>query len=84
MTANIPPLPANAFRITLNLNHSEDRLDVVLMEALKNQNENEQLKNISRSAFKNLFRDGKITIKGQNAKPSSSLAKGVTYVDIIL
>lgn len=79
----IPPQPKNSFRITLDLNRSEKRLDVVLLQAIKQQNENLTLREISRTAFKDLFNSGKIQIKGQNAKPSSSLAKGITYVDIL-
>ncbi len=80
---NEPPKPANSFRITLNLSTSHSRMDSILLEALKNQTENLELKNISRSALKALFAEGKIQIKGQRAKPSSALAGGITYVDIL-
>lgn len=83
MTNNIPVQPANSFRITITLDYGADRLDGVLLDALKRQNESEKYKATSRSALKNLFNSGKITIKGQRAKPSSSLAKGVTYIDIL-
>ncbi|MFN3454462.1 MAG: hypothetical protein ACK41T_05825 [Pseudobdellovibrio sp.] len=80
---NIPQKPANSFRITLDLYKAEKRLDTVLLQAIKQQNENLTLREISRTAFKELFNSGKIQIKGQNARPSSSVAKGITYVDIL-
>ena len=73
----------NTFRITLTLTSRKPRLDQVLLEALRLQTRNLQLKNISRSAFKALFNAKKIQIKGQNATPSSALASGTTDVDII-
>lgn len=80
---NEPPKPSNSFRIVLNLTTSQPRMDSILLEALKNQSENLDLKNITRSALKALFAEGKIQIKGQRAKPSSALAGGITYVDIL-
>lgn len=82
MNITVPEKPADSFRITLNLEHAEDRMDNVLLEALRNQNQSEDLKAISRTALKNLFNDKRISIKGQRAKPNSALAKGTTYVDI--
>ena len=82
MTA-VPTQPENSFRIALNLEHPESRMDNVLLAALREQNENEALKNISRGALKELFNEKKILIKGQRAKSSSALAKGTTYVDIL-
>lgn len=82
-TATIPAQPENSFRIALTLEHPEDRMDNVLLNALREQNENETLKNISRGALKNLFNEKKIEIKGQRAKSNSALAKGTTYVDIL-
>lgn len=79
----IPPQPPKSFRVTIELEHSEDRLDSVLLAALKVQSERPALKEISRSKFKDLFNDGKIEIKGQRAKPTSRLAAGTTYVDIL-
>jgi hypothetical protein len=79
----IPIQPANSFRIKLELDFPESRLDNILLSALRSQNENEELRNISRSALKILFNDKKIFIKGQRAKSNSALAKGVTYVDIL-
>lgn len=79
----IPPQPPRSFRISLELDRPADRLDSVLLPALKEQSERPQLKEISRSKFKELFNDGKILIKGQRAKAKSSLAKGMTYVDIL-
>jgi len=84
MTATIPPAQTEkAFRIALNLDHPESRIDNVLLSALREQNENEVLKTLSRAALKELFSQKKILIKGQRAKSSSSLAKGTTYVDIL-
>ncbi|MBX9767520.1 MAG: hypothetical protein K2X47_09640 [Bdellovibrionales bacterium] len=79
----IPPQPANSFRITLDLLRSEDRLDNVLLSAVKQQDQNVKLKEISRVKFKELFKSGKVYIKGQKAKPNSAVNKGVTYVDIL-
>lgn len=83
MNENIPPQPANSFRIKLELAYPESRMDNVLLNALREQNENEALKAISRAALKELFTQKKIMIKGQRAKSNSSLAKGITYVDIL-
>lgn len=80
---NIPAQPPNSFRITLELNRPERRLDTVLLQAIKAQNDNLNLREISRTEFKELFNSGKIQIKGQRARPSSGLARGITYVDII-
>jgi hypothetical protein len=83
MTDHIPAKPANSTRIVLTLNHPESRMDNVLLQACREQAENDNLKIISRGALKALFTAGKVMIKGQRAKSSSALAKGVTYVDII-
>lgn len=78
-----PPVqPKNSFRITLELT-SKMRIDGVLLEQLKAQSRNMKLKAISRSALKELFKTKRITLKGQSAVPSSLLAKGTTYVDIL-
>ncbi len=82
MPENIPTKPANSARIVLTLEYPEKRMDTILLKALREQNENAVLKKISRTALKELFNKGSIFIKGQRAKPSSSLAKGTTYVDI--
>jgi len=79
----VPEQPAGSFRITLNLEQPESRMDNVLLNALRDQDENERLKAMSRSGLKELFNQKKIFIKGQRAKSNSSLAKGITYVDII-
>jgi hypothetical protein len=79
----IPPQPPKSFRITLELNSPERRLDAVLLDAIKKQNKNLTLREISRVKYKELFKDGKVLIKGQRATPSSSLAKGTTYIDIL-
>lgn len=78
-----PSQPPKSFRIALDLNKSVKRLDSVLLAALHEQNDNVKLKAITRSKFKELFNTGKILIKGQRATPSSALAKGTTYVDIL-
>ena len=83
MSENVPPRPSNSTRITLQLDKSESRLDTILLAAIREQDENAKLKIISRTDFKELFNTGKITIKGQRARPSSGLAAGVTYVDIL-
>lgn len=78
-----PPRPPKSFRVVLNLNYRESRMDNVLLAALHAQSENASLKIISRGALKDLFTKSKIEIKGQRAKSSSALAKGITYVDIL-
>lgn len=83
MENHIPPQPPRSFRVILDLSRSEKRMDNVLLKALRDQNENIKLKEISRLAFKELFTNGKVFIKGQRAKPSSALVKGITYVDIL-
>ena len=76
-------IPLGAFRITLVLSGPRPRIDQVLLEELRKQNQNLLLKNISRMAFKELFKKKRIRIKGQAATPSSSLAQGTTFVDIL-
>ncbi|MBS1971332.1 MAG: hypothetical protein JSU04_13575 [Bdellovibrionales bacterium] len=83
MENNIPPRPPKSFRVTLELDRADKRLDNPLLAALRAQDENQKLKNISRTEFKKLFTDGKVMIKGQRAKVSSAVAKGTTYVDIL-
>lgn len=83
MTDHTPVKPANSARIILTLNYPESRMDNILLKACKEQDENANLKIISRGALKALFTAGKVMIKGQRAKSSSALASGVTYVDII-
>jgi hypothetical protein len=78
-----PPQPKDSFRVVLTLNIRMPRLDTVLLEAIRAQDRNSDLKRISRTAYKNLFYEKRILIKGQCAKPSSSLAVGITYVDIL-
>lgn len=82
MTTHIPEKPNNAFRVTLVLNTPKDRLDTVLIEALRTQKIHLALSILSRGALKELFKKKKVRIKGQPAVPSSSLAAGTTYVDI--
>ena len=79
----IPARPPKSARIILNLNYPESRMDNVLLNACREQEDNANLKIISRGALKNLFTEGKVLIKGQRAKSSSALAKGTTYVDIM-
>ena len=80
---HVPYQPANSFRIVLELTRPERRLDNVLLQAIKAQNENLDLREVTRTTYKELFSSGKIQIKGQRARPSSSLARGITYVDIL-
>ena len=75
--------PENSFRVELVLSTPRSRIDAVLLDELRKQSKNLTLKNISRSDFKELFKKKKIQIKGQTAIPSSSLAQGTTYVDIL-
>ncbi len=79
----IPPQPKNSVRIVLELNTAAPRLDNVLLPALKNQKQDLKLSNITRTQFKELFKAGQVFIKGQRSRPSSSLAGGTTYVDIL-
>jgi len=83
MQSYIPTQPPKSFRIVLELNTRASRMDNTLLNALKEQKENLNLSNISRQGLKNLFNEGRIQIKGQQAKPSSGLAKGTTYIDIL-
>lgn len=84
MTYTIPTQPENSFRVVLELDRPAERLDVVLLEALKKQNENEALNTISKAQFKKLFVDKKVLIKGQNARAKSPINSGTTYIDILL
>lgn len=84
MTYTIPTPPENSFRITLELETPAERLDAVLFEALKQQNENHTLSTISKAQFKKLFVEKKVLIKGQNAKAKSPINSGTTYIDILL
>ncbi len=83
MYDKIPDQPPKSFRVIIELNSRISRMDNTLLEALKKQNDDINFKNITRSALKNLFTTGLVQIKGQRAKPSSALAKGITYVDIL-
>ncbi len=80
---NIPPIPPNSFRVVLEQAFKGGRLDSALMEALRNQARNLDLKNITRTQFKALFDEKRVVIKGQPAKPSSTLAGGTTYIDLL-
>ena len=82
-TTTTPAQPANSFRIALNLTHAEPRMDNILLNALRAQDENADLKAMSRTLLKDLFAEKKIIIKGQRAKSSSALATGTTYVEIL-
>lgn len=84
MPANVPPQPDNSVRITLVLERRSDRLDGLLLEAMRRKIENKKVCDISRSALKALFAQHKVLIKGQPARPSSSVATGTTYVDVLL
>lgn len=81
--ANVPKIPKGAFRIVLELASPRPRIDQVLLDELRKQNLNIDLRAISRAKLKELFKNKRIRIKGQAAVPSSSLAKGTTYVDIL-
>lgn len=77
------PRPENSFRVTLTLSSPCKRLDQPLLEALRKQDLNHVLRNVSRTEFKDLFKRKRIRIKGQIATPSSALAAGTTYIDIL-
>jgi hypothetical protein len=76
------PVPSGYFRVTLTLNSRSPRLDQVLLEALRAQSERPELRQMTRTQFKALFKSGRIRIKGQIATPSSGVAPGTTFVDI--
>jgi hypothetical protein len=84
MTFKTPAIPENSFRVTLELEESKPRLDTILLEALRKQDENEELKVISKIQFKKLFVDKKVLIKGQSAKAKSPINTGTTCIDILL
>lgn len=83
MQSFIPEQPPKSFRVVLELNTRAKRLDVVLLAALKKQNDSLDLREITRTKFKDLFLRGKIQIKGQRARCTSGVARGTTYVDIL-
>lgn len=83
MTDFVPAKPPQSFRVILNLNTRASRLDNLLLAALKEQKEDLNFRIITRQALKNLFLEGRVQIKGQIARPSSGVAKGTTYVDIL-
>ncbi len=83
MNEFIPPQPPNSFRVTIEVLAKNGRLDNLLLLALREQKANLEFQNISRTRFKELFSQGKIQIKGQRARPSSSLNRGLTYIDIL-
>ncbi len=79
----IPPRPPKSFRVTLDVHMSGFRLDTLLLKSLREQKQNLNLQNVTRTTYKELFSTGKILIKGQRARPSSNVCKGITYVDIL-
>ena len=81
--SHVPAQPKNSYRVQLQLTSGVSRMDSVLMQALRAQNDVLELKNISREQFKKLFKDKRVLIKDQVARPSSALASGTTYVDLI-
>jgi hypothetical protein len=78
----VPPQPANSFRLVIELTSSQ-RIDSVLLDELRKQERNLDLKILSRTKLKALFKERRVQIKGQSAVPSSSLAVGTTYVDLL-
>ena len=64
MENNIPVQPENSARVVLNLNWPESRMDNLLLEALRTQNDNLNLKTVSRAGLKKLFNDGKVYLFG--------------------
>lgn len=83
MQDNIPVQPPKSFRVVIELNARVSRMDTTLLNALKAQRENLNLRIITRQGLKNLFLEGRVQIKGQRARPSSAMAAGTTYVDIL-
>ncbi len=81
--SHVPNVPKGAFRLVIELASPRPRIDQVLLEELRRQNVNIDLRAISRAKLKELFKKKRIRIKGQVALPSSSLAKGTTYIDIL-
>jgi len=79
----ITPVPLGAYRITIETKLPKPRLDQVLLDYCRNQNANIKLKILSRASLKELFKKGRIRIKGQIATPSSSLASGTTFIDVL-
>lgn len=83
MSTTEPIRPPNSHRVTITLDQAVDRMDNVLLAACRSQEENPALHTISRAALKQLFNEKRVMIKGQRAKSNSSLAAGITYVDIL-
>lgn len=79
---NLPEQPKNSFRIVLELS-TKQRIDGILLAQLRAQTRNQKLQGISRTGYKELFKEKRIRLKGQSAVPSSLLAKGITVVDIM-
>ena len=79
----IPQEQLGAYRIRLELKTPRPRLDQVLLEEIRKVQDNINLKTLSRSSLKELFKKKRIRIKGQAATPASSLAAGVTFIDIL-
>jgi hypothetical protein len=84
MTIKTPEIPENSFRITLELENNEVRLDTILLDSLRKQDENDELKAMSKTLLKKLVTQKKVLIKGQSAKAKSPIQAGTTYVDILL
>ncbi|MBC7692013.1 MAG: hypothetical protein H7222_09600 [Methylotenera sp.] len=82
MNNGAPKTNASYF-LTIELSTSRPRIDTVLLEELRKQNENHYLRNISRTEYKELFKKKRIRIKGQSAVPSSALAKGSTIIEVV-
>ncbi|MBT3583657.1 MAG: hypothetical protein HN509_02015 [Halobacteriovoraceae bacterium] len=84
MTYKTPQQPENSFRVTLELQERQPRLDGPLMDALTGQTENVTFQHITKTHLKRLFTKKKVLIKGQNAKATSTVNSGTTYIDILL
>ena len=84
MTIKKPEIPENSFRVTIETENNCPRLDSVLLASLHAQDENEELKAMSKTLLKKLFTQKKILIKGQSAKAKSPIQAGTTYIDILL
>jgi hypothetical protein len=82
-TIKVTPVPLGAYRVQIDTKVPLPRLDTVLLDLCRKQKENIKLKILSRASLKELFKKKRIRIKGQIATPSSSIAIGTTYVDIL-
>jgi hypothetical protein len=78
-----PPQPRNSCRVILELT-AKSRIDAALLAAFRGQADVPAvLKTLSRSNFKKLFKDKRVHLKGYSVQPSTMIAAGTTYIDIL-